>query len=427
MTVIVEKPYRFVPPHRGNLWPNFIQRFRIVDRYLAKHDGVVAHECRHLDRLQASLRAGDAIVLAPNHCRYADPLVLGWPAREAHTHLYAMASWHLYAHSRLQAFAIQKMGAFSIFREGTDRQSLETAVDILTAAERPLILFPEGTTNRTNDVLQPMLEGVAFIARTAAKRRAKAQGGRVLVHPVAIKYLFLGDIRQWGDSAATKLETRLGWRPRSNRPLLARIERLAQAMLSIHEVRYLGTTTAGPLPQRRDALVEHLLSSSEAKFDLPPDSKLGPLGRVRRLRSTLAGKLLRCYDQQEKHLLYHSIDAVELSQHLYSYPDRYLFKDPTTDTQILETLERMQEGLIGKSDHPGPLKAVIEFGEAIPVPLDKPPRGEDDPLMLQIHQSLAEMLARLALEANVMPRPASLGRPEASISPPVATLQAAEN
>lgn len=409
MTVIVEKPYQFVPPHRGNLWPSFIQISRLVDRYLARHDGVVDHECRHLQRLRDSLAAGDSILLTPNHCRYADPLVLGWPARELHTHVFAMASWHLFARSRLQAFAIQKMGGFSIFREGTDRQSLETAVEILTTAERPLILFPEGTTNRTNDVLQPLLDGVAFIARTAAKRRAKQSGGRVVIHPIAIKYLFLGDIQEWGDRVASKLETRLGWRPTHKMPLLSRIARLAEAMLAIHEVRYLGKPTDQPLACRRDALVEHLLSTAEAEFAITPDQGAGPLGRVRKLRTKLTGALASSTPEQKEHL-YHLIDAVELSQQLYSFPDRYLFQFPITDTQVLETLERMEEALLGRVDNPGPLKAVIEIGEAIVVAPDRAPRGTTDPLLTEIEHSLSGMLGRLALEAK--PVDAAVGAAE---------------
>jgi 1-acyl-sn-glycerol-3-phosphate acyltransferase len=405
MTVIVDKPYQFVPPHRGNLWPWFIQRLRLVDLYLARHDGVVDYECRHVERLKSSIDAGHAILLTPNHCRYADPLVLGWPARQLRTHVFAMASWHLFAKSRFDAFAIQKMGGFSIFREGTDRQSLETAIDILVDAVRPLILFPEGTTNRTNDVLQPLLDGVAFIARTAAKRRAKQNGGRVVVHPVAIKYLFLGDIQQWGDQAVSKMELAIGWRPMHDQPLLNRIRRLAEAMMSIHEVRYLGITTHQPLPQRRDSLVQHLLSTAESRYGLAPDPNLGPLGRVRRLRSTLSAELLKNPNASQQQEIYHVIDSVELSQQLYSYPDRYLFRFPTTDTQILETVERLQEGLLGKPDYPGPLKSVIEFGEAIEVPCDRAPRGEGDPIMLAIQSQLTAMLDALAMEANLVEVP----------------------
>ncbi|TVQ01268.1 MAG: 1-acyl-sn-glycerol-3-phosphate acyltransferase [Planctomycetaceae bacterium] len=400
MTVIVDQPYRFVPPHRGYLWPWFIQTFRLVERYLARHDGVVDHECRNLHRFTEALAAGDSILLTPNHCRYADPLVLGWPARVARTHLFAMASWHLFAHSRFQAFAIQKMGAFSIFREGTDRQSLETAIQILTDATRPLVLFPEGSTNRTNDTLQPLLDGVAFVARTAAKRRAKQHGGRVVVLPVAIKYLFLGDIERWGDAAAARLERGLGWRPLSGQPLLDRIRRIAEAMMAIHEVRYFGHTSHDPLAHRRDRLVEHLLDTHESLFDVAPDDGLGPLGRVRRLRSVLSGELAKGPTEEGRRRLYHAIDAVELAQQLYSYPDRYLFQSPTSDTQVLETLERLQEGFFGKPDFPGPLKAVIDFGEPIPVPSTRQPRGDHDPLLLQIRLSLTEMLEALAQEAR---------------------------
>ena len=92
MTVVLDRPYEFVPRHRGEWWPRFIQRFRLVDLYLRKKEGVVGYETRGMEHFQASVDAGDGILLAPNHCRYADPLVLGWPARELGVHLYAMAS-----------------------------------------------------------------------------------------------------------------------------------------------------------------------------------------------------------------------------------------------------------------------------------------------------------------------------------------------
>ncbi|MGV3483284.1 MAG: 1-acyl-sn-glycerol-3-phosphate acyltransferase [Planctomycetaceae bacterium] len=402
MTVLVDKPYRFVPPHRGNLWPSVIQRLRLVDWYLRRHDGVVSYESRHVDRFQASIDAGDAILLAPNHCRYADPLTLGWPARQVGVHVHAIASWHLFAKSWLDAFAIQKMGGFSLFREGPDRQSLETAIEILAENQRPLIIFPEGTTNRTNDVLQPLLDGVAFIARTAAKRRAKDCGGRVVVHPVAIKYVFKGDIYQWGDEAAGDLEQRLGWRPRSSVALIDRIQSLAEALLATRETLYLGRAQSGPLADRRNRLVEHLLSGAEQQFGLTAEADANPLGRVRRLRSAIYPLLQEAADGKSKTPLYHALDGIEFAQQLYSYPDRYLLTAPVTDTHILETLERMQEGFIGKSTYPGPLHAVIEFAEAIPVSTERAPRGEVDPLMHRIETTLKDMLARLATEANVV-------------------------
>ena len=77
MTVVFDRPYEFVPPHRGNWWPALIQTFRLYNGYLQKREGVYSSESRGLENLRESLERGDGILLAPNHCRYADPLVLG--------------------------------------------------------------------------------------------------------------------------------------------------------------------------------------------------------------------------------------------------------------------------------------------------------------------------------------------------------------
>ena len=135
--IVFEKPYKFVPPHQGDWWPSFIQRFRLIDRWLRKSHGIVSYECRHDERLKASLDAGHGILLTPNHSRPADPIVMGWLARECQTHVYAMASWHLYQQDWFTAFAIKKMGGFSVYREGVDRKALNMSIDLLAEAKRP--------------------------------------------------------------------------------------------------------------------------------------------------------------------------------------------------------------------------------------------------------------------------------------------------
>ena len=44
----------------------------------------------------------------------------------------------------------------------------------LAEARRPLVVFPEGIVTRANDRLAALDEGAGFIARSAAKQRAKA-------------------------------------------------------------------------------------------------------------------------------------------------------------------------------------------------------------------------------------------------------------
>ncbi|WP_442507649.1 lysophospholipid acyltransferase family protein [Novipirellula sp. SH528] len=400
MTVILDRPYQFVPPSRNNLWPSFIQQFRIVDRYLRKKEGVVSYECRNLDVFNESLARGDGIMLAPNHCRYADPLVLGWPARHANTHVFAMASWHLFNDGWLDAFAIRRMGAFSIFREGSDRKALDTAIDILADAERPLIVFPEGTTNRTNDVLKPLLDGVTFMARAAARRRDKKHGGKVVMHPIAIKYLCKDRIDSWANEQLSKMESHLGWTTSLNPSILSRTIRLAEALLALREVQYLGSTRSGDLPKRRDELINRLLNDTETRLKMSSgDADLRT--RVRAIRTKVSSVWFsENPDEQEKVRLKNDIVAADLAQELVSYPNCYLESDDVTDSRIVETIQRMQESLWGKADVGIDLHAVIEFDSAIPVPAEKAPRGVEDPLLVELRDRLATMIARLSKEAR---------------------------
>lgn len=400
MTVVFDRPYEFVPPHRGDLWPSFIQTFRIVDRYLKKKEGVVAYEGREMQHLAASLDRGDGILLAPNHCRYADPLTLGWPARQLGTHVYAMASWHLFNTGWFDSFAIQKMGGFSVNREGADRQSLETAIGILETAERPLILFPEGTTSRTNDVLQPLLDGVSFIARTAARRRAKASGRGVVMHPIAIKYLCESDFGDWAGRQLSRMEEHLGWRAEGDRSLLGRTVRLSEALLSLKEIEYREHSQSGRLPQRRDDLISHLLGCSEERLGIQAKED-AVRSRVRAIRNDVVSRYFSDrVDASQQVRLRNDVAAADLAQELLSYPDCYLDLDQTTDTRVVETIQRMQEMLFGKADYSMPLRAIIQCDEAIAVPTDKVPRGHDDPLMDQLRGRLTSMLAALSGEAR---------------------------
>ena len=401
MTVVFDRPYQFVPPHRGNLWPTLIQRLRLIDIYLRRREGVVDYECRGLEHFTDSLRLGHGIILAPNHCRYADPIVLGWAAREAGTHLYAMGSWHLFNKSRFDHFALRRMGAFSVHRESTDRRSLETAVDIVATAQRPLVLFPEGTTNRTNDILKPLLDGVTFIARSAARRRAKRSGGKVVIHPVALKYLCQSDFAPWADAQLTELENRIGWRRPVDQGLVQRTLRIVHALLALKEVEYLGESKSGDLRRRRDELIEHLLREVETRYEIASGEGDSVRARVRRIRTHLTSLYFgRSDGQWELTQLKNDVAAADFAQDLLSFADSYLTPGQVTDTRIVETIQRVQEAVFGKSVDTMPLRVVIDFDRAIEVPAEKAPRDAADPLLETLGEQLSARLTRLAGEAR---------------------------
>jgi 1-acyl-sn-glycerol-3-phosphate acyltransferase len=396
--IVIEKPYRFIPPYRGHWWPSFIHFCRLSDWYLRRNEGVVAYEIREQARLQQSLEAGHGILLTPNHCRNGDPLALGWLARSLGCHLFAMASWHLFNQSRFMAFAIRRMGAFSIYREGVDRQAINMAIQILETAERPLIIFPEGAVSRTNDRLNALLDGVAFIARTAAKRRAKQAAGKVVIHPVALKYRFLGDLRAACDATLSDIEHRFSWQPQRQSSLFDRIRKLGRALLCLKEIEYFGCEQPGTVAERQQGLINRLLHPLEKEWH--GDTKCGPVvPRVKALRMKILPDMVEGrLDAAERQRRWGQLADIYLAQQVASYPPDYLVSRPTVD-RFLEFIQRFEEDLTDRVHVYGALKVIIEVGEAIEVHPQRDRHAEEDPLMAEIERRLQGMLDRLAQES----------------------------
>lgn len=408
--IVVERPYQFMPPHRGTGWSTFIQRFNLQGFHLRKKEGIVAHECRHVERLRASLDAGHGILLTPNHCRTADPLVLGWLSRQAGCHVYAMASWHLFNQGWFNAWAIRVMGGFSVNREGVDRQAINMAIEILETADRPLIVFPEGTTSRTNDQLHSLLDGVAFIARAAAKKRAKLSPAKqVVVHPIGLKYLYGGDIRESADQVLTDLEHRLTWQPQRHLPLVERLAKVGRAIIALKEVEYFGRPSEGRLFERIQRLINGLLDPLEQEWMGGPQT--GPVvPRAKALRMKILPEMVQtAMSSDERERRWKQLEAVQLAQQLNFYPPQYLIDYPSVD-RILETLERLEEDICDKARVHQPLKVIIEVGEAIPVSPERDRKAEVDPLMSQIEGSLKGMIDRLMYESPRFEDGSSLSR-----------------
>ena len=406
--VVVNRPYEFVPPYAGDAWPSFIQWFELYGWHLRAKEGIVARECRRVELLRESLQAGHGILLCPNHARTADPLVMGWLAKAARTHVFAMASWHLFNEGWFQSFAIRRMGAFSVYREGIDRRSLDMAVDVVAAAKRPLIVFPEGATSRTNDHLHPLLDGVAFIARAAAKRREKAGAGKVVIHPVGIKYRYRGDIQRACRETLDDLERRLGWQSRGHLDPLPRLLEFQQVFLTLKELEHLGMTPGGTREERIERLVEGILRPLETQWLGEPQP--GPSAqRIRGVRSRIVPRMIeqataarkkatRGIEAEEAERHSQQLEALPLAQQLLSYPGDYLLARPTVD-RVLETLEKLEEDMVGRARIHGDLKAIIEVAPAIPVPAERERGAKEDGVMAALEDSLRELVHRLSAES----------------------------
>lgn len=401
--VLITKPYEFVPRWKGTWVPKIFRDLGLYKRFLKKSEGVYTHEIRHLDRLKTCMDDGDSVILVPNHSRTADPMVMGHVAREARCLVYAMASWHLFNQSKLYSWAIRAMGGFSVNRERIDKQAIDTAIDVLVEGERPLILFPEGTTSRTNDLILPFMDGVAVIARSAAKRRAKKGLGRVVMIPMGIKYVFQGNIEKSCMPIVRRLEKRITWQTQESLPLVQRIRKLAIGMLSIKEIEYFNEAKSGPIDQRQKELIEHLLAPLEQKWlNIEPAKTcdiVGIVARVKNVRTKIMPHLIENdLSSKESDQCWRELADTYLAQQVSCYPNNYLDEFLTVD-RIRETVERLEEDVTDSASLHTPLHAVIHIDEPIEIS-GKRDRGADrDPLMPELENRVQAILDELKHES----------------------------
>lgn len=389
MNVVSDKPYVPVPPYHGTLWPRALNLY-ITRFLLPRHYGTTNVDIVNADKLRASLAAGHGILLTPNHCRDEDPFILSYLARHIGQPFFVVASAHLFMAGKFQSFILRRAGAFSIYREGMDKQAVQTSIEILETAERPLVIFPEGHISRTNDRLTPMLEGTALIARQAAKKRAK-ENKKVVVHPIALRYSFPFDVEAAAAKVLDDIETRLTWRPSRDLPLHERFQKVGAGLLALKELQYLGQTQSGTIAERIAKLIDAILSPMEAEW-ANANGDGHPVARVKRLRSAILPDMIKGdLPEPEKARRWRLLEDATLAQQLYHYPPDYV-TDGCPRSRALETVERFQEDLTGKVTLHGPVNATITVGDPIEVPTARESRTESDPLMTSIESQLRTML-----------------------------------
>lgn len=394
--IFIEREYKFIPPFRNRFFPWLVNRTGFFPWYLKRTAGVIGCELRNENKLVESLKAGHGVLVTPNHPSTLDPIALSHLAYRTNTLFYAMASWHLFHTSRTERLAIRFMGGFSVYREGLDRQALDMAIHILSEAERPLVVFPEGTATRTNDRLSAMLDGVSFMARAAAKKRAKQDPAKkVVVHPVAIKYLYVGDMNKDALPLLEQIEKRLTFRPLTEVSAIERLRRIGEALLALKEIEYFGEVRSGTLAVRQQDLVERLMGPIEQEW-LGKTQTGGIVARIKNVRMKVFPDIARgAVDEQERARRFRQLADTYLAQQIAFYPEGY-FGDDVTIERIVETIERFEEDLTDEAPTLGPLKVIIDVLDAIEVDPQRDRSAESDVLMDQITQTIQARLNELA-------------------------------
>lgn len=392
------EPYRFIPPFRGLFWARLAGR--LMPRHLRKKMGVHRFHFTGLDHLRASLAQRAGILLTPNHSRWADPMVLGVMGTSIRQYLYYVASYHLFRQGRLMGWLLNRIGGYSIWREGADRESLRETTRILTEAERPVVLFPEGTWFRQNDRVGPLQEGLALITRQAARACTRP----LLVHPVGVKYWCLADPTAEIDRRLEALESRLGWRPGDKLGPVARIDRLGGALLGLKEIELLGATQPGDLDARIRRLVEGQVEKLERQHLGKPFSGW-PLERIRRLRQLLTRRLIDTAGEEVKA----DLDLLLFCENLNAQSLDYLREAPTAE-RLCETVLRIEEILTDAVEVPiVPMGAAVHVGAAIDA-------READGLVAQLRPAMQAQVDHLLAQG---PPPAwPCPTPRSAVAPP---------
>lgn len=101
------------------------------------------------------------VIIASNHAAYVDPPFLGAATPRE---LFYLAKAELFSNA-LFGWLIRKYNAIPVTRGAFDRRAITRAVELLQAG-KALLLFPEGTRNKSGRFLEPKL-GLGKIALEA--------------------------------------------------------------------------------------------------------------------------------------------------------------------------------------------------------------------------------------------------------------------
>lgn len=344
-------------------------------------------------------------MLTPNHAAHYDSAALYIAADRAKTPLYYMTAWQVFGMaSRWDQFLMQRMGCFSIDRESADRKAYKQGVSILQNESVPLVIFPEGDIYHVSDRVTPFREGAAAVAISAARRCQRP----VAIVPCGIKFWYLDDPTRKLHHLMDKLDERLLLRPERSWPLEHRIYRFAEALLTLKEIEYLGSSRDGSLAERIQYLAESILSDLECRYGVNHGDKQIP-ERVKDLRQKIILQLdeVKGRDTQATPKLVelsHDMDDLFLVMQLYSYPGDYLTDSPSIE-RLAETLDKFEEDLLDL-DVPsvrGRRRVEIRFGEPFLVPSEASGREAVNDLTQKMHREVQTVVDELVRDGVTGP------------------------
>ena len=387
-----QKPPQWWSPKLSSWWVKFWHPFRRRER-INKHR-LLEVEVNGVENVRRVLDQGCGVLITPNHCSHADCFAVYEAADRLGCLFYAMVAWQVFDRSGwLRRLILRQHGCFSIDREGTDLAALRQARHVLQSEPYPLVIFPEGEVYHLNDRLTPFREGPAAIALMAAKKTSRP----IVCVPCAMKYSYVKDPTPELTELMARLEEAVFWRPRLDLTLDQRVYHLAEGLLSLKEVEFLGETSSGPLPDRIAVLIEFILNRIEASYGVDSTNATIPM-RIKTARQQAIKRLEELGENDPaRRSLYEDLDDVFFVVQLYSYPGNYVCQQPSVE-RIAETLDKFEEDVLGAKTATirGARKATVTFGEPITVE----PRGANKTTAAALTEMLETRVQEMLDEAS---------------------------
>jgi hypothetical protein len=267
---------------------------------------------------------------------------------------------------------LQRHGCFSVDRESSDVGALKRSIEILSESPHPLVIFPEGDIYHHSDRISPFRDGAAAIALSASKRATR----KVVVVPCALKCFYVRDPTPSLQQILDRLEESLHWRPRPEVSLVERVYRIADGLLTLKEMEYLGQPQNGAVADRVGNLASSVLHRLEEKHGVPGGANSIP-ERVKEVRRAVIQHL----EQPDRNVDSRQSLAADMEDlffviQLYSYPGNYVSEKPVIE-RIAETLDKFEEDVLN-ADYPavrGPRRVVVRFGQPLEIPKERGGRG----------------------------------------------------
>ena len=320
-------------------------------------------EVRGAEHVRGALDAGHGVLITPNHSVHGDPMVVYEAASKFGSPLYFMGAWQVLGLANPITRTFLRMhGCFSVDREGTDRQALQQAVDVLQNRKEPLVVFPEGEVYHCNERVTPFREGPAAMAVMATRKTDRD----VVIVPCGMRYYYVEDPLPALLKLMDDVEEALFWRPTPKRPFSERLYRVADGMLGLKELEFLGGARQGPVPDRIAFLTDGVLQRVEQKYEISAEGKTIP-ERIKQGRQRAISAITEATEGSDEYrLCADDLDDCYLCAQLFSYPGDYVAERPSID-RLAETLDKFEEDILERPTATvrARRRAVVVLGEPI--------------------------------------------------------------